>query len=142
MNENITISLVNWNDRSEVLIYIRHEVFVKEQNVPLDLEIDGLDYECYHVLAFDKENNPVGTARMMKDGHIGRVAVLKKQRGLGIGLMMMNKLMEKAGSLGIKEICLDAQVNVIEFYKRQGFNEIGEVFMDAGIEHKRMVRIL
>jgi len=142
MNEKITISLVNWNNRSEVLTYIRHEVFVKEQNVPLELEIDGLDTECYHVLAFDENNNPVGTARMMKDGHIGRVAVLKKQRGLGIGLMMMNKLMEEAGSLGIKEVCLDAQVNVIEFYKRQGFSEIGEVFMDAGIEHKRMVKIL
>ena len=78
------------NSHTEDICAIRYEVFVDEQNVPEELEIDGLDGEAKHVLAFI-DRVPIGTGRILIDGHIGRVAVLKNYRGHGIGKLIMKE---------------------------------------------------
>jgi len=138
MNDLI-ISIVDYNTK-EIKI-IRDEVFVKEQNVPESLEWDGLDSKAKHILV-KKGNLFVGTARMFSDGHIGRVAVIKKYRGRGIGKSMINKLIEMAKNEGLGKVCLSSQCNAVTFYRKLGFTEFGEIFKDAGIDHIKMEKKL
>ena len=88
---NIKAIICDYKSHTEDICAIRYEVFVGEQNVPEELEIDGLDGEAKHVLAF-VDDLPIGTGRILGDGHIGRVAVLRDYRGLGIGKMIMKEL--------------------------------------------------
>ena len=90
---NITSIICDYDSHTEDICAIRYEVFVDEQNVPEKLEIDGLDDEAKHVLAFIDEV-PIGTGRILSDGHIGRVAVLKNHRGVGIGKLIMRELVK------------------------------------------------
>ena len=133
-----TIREASWQQDNAALSLLRRTVFIKEQNVPEELEWDGLDEEALHILAEDKNGKPIAAARMLPDGHIGRVAVLKPWRGQDIGRSLMEFLLEQARRLGYRRVFLDAQVEAIEFYRRLGFEPEGEVFMDAGIPHRHM----
>ena len=82
----------------------------------------------------------VGTARMFEDGHIGRMAVLQAYRRQGVGRAMMDALIAAAAKRGLKQVYLNSQVQVIEFYRALGFDKAGAPFMEAGIEHIRMQR--
>lgn len=120
---------------------IREEVFVKEQNVPYDIEMDGLDYSAYHVVAYDGEK-PAATGRMIiENGEfiVGRVAVLKKYRGEGYGDLVVRMLVRKCFNLGAKEVKIHAQLQAQKFYEKIGFQAFGEVFDEAGIQHINMV---
>ena len=126
---------------------IRFEVFVDEQGVPPDLEADEFDDAALHLLAVnDIDGQPVGTARVVDKGSgiakIGRVAVRKEYRGLGVGEALMRRAMAVAAARGMTTVLLDAQLPVIPFYERLGFVAEGPIFDDAGIPHRRMTRPL
>lgn len=128
----------HWQENEAALRTIRETVFIEEQQVPEELEWDGLDNEATHLLARDLNGTPIATARMLADGHIGRVAVLFSWRGRGVGTALMQQMLNIARQQGLHEIYLDAQLEAIPFYQRLGFSANGEVFMDAGIPHRHM----
>ncbi len=138
MTTKVKVREVGWDENSPTLIAIRTEVFVKEQNVPEDLEIDGMDSDCYHFLASLPDGKHVGTARLMKSGQIGRMAVLESYRNAGIGQQLLECAIAKARSMGFEEIFLHAQIQALNFYLRNGFEAFGPEFDDAGINHRAM----
>ena len=127
----------NWDQLGELASEIRRVVFIEEQQVPLEEEWDGRDAECRHFLALRHEI-PLGTARLLPDGHIGRVAVLSEARGLGIGVALMEAAIEAARHSGHDQVELAAQTHALDFYERLGFTICGDEFMDAGIPHRNM----
>lgn len=127
-----------WQDNEAALRLIRETVFMREQNVPEALEWDGLDGDAIHLLARDAQGNPIGCARILHDGHIGRMAVLKPWRGQGVGHRLLQRAVAMVKALGCNEAFLDAQSYAIPFYQRLGFIAEGEEFMDAGIPHRHM----
>ncbi len=124
---------------------IRKAVFVQEQAVPLELEMDEYDDVATHFLLRDPEGTPLATARLL-DKHglakIGRVAVVQEARGRGLGLMLMQYVVEEAQKRGFTEAVLDSQTYAIPFYERLGFTAEGEEFDDASIPHFLMRRKL
>jgi predicted GNAT family N-acyltransferase len=137
MSNKLEIDVVDWHDKRNALATIRKSVFIEEQHVPKDLEWDGHDASCTHFLA-TIDSTPVATARLTPQGQIGRMAVLKGFRGKGIGSQMLARVIEHAKSAGHKQLFLHAQVSVIKFYEKNGFIAEGDVFIDAGIEHRAM----
>jgi len=137
-----SVEIVSWADYGETLQRIRDIVFIDEQNVPPELEYDDHDVNYVHALAFDGRKNPVGAGRLLDDGMIGRMAVLKEGRGLGIGRAILLALVNEARKKGLPEVQLNSQVHAIGFYEANGFIAEGDEFMDAGMPHRRMVRPL
>ena len=138
---NITSIICDYEHNTEDICAIRYEVFVGEQNVPEELEIDGLDDEAKHVLAF-VDGLPIGTGRILNDGHIGRVAVLKNYRGLGIGKLIMKELIKCAQDISLKKVWLSSQWHAHSFYLDLGFVCAGEIYKEACIDHIKMYRTL
>lgn len=136
---SVTIRPASWQQDNAALRLIRKQVFMQEQNVPDELEWDGEDDDAFHLLAEDNEGNPIGTARMLSDGHIGRVAILAPWRGHGVGTALMQRLLQQARDDGHRTVFLDAQLDAIDFYRRLGFKEEGKTFLDAGILHRHML---
>lgn len=134
---SIRIVQGDWNTLGEQASQIRRKVFIDEQQVSQDEEWDGLDPDCLHFLAYNAER-PVGTARLLPDGHIGRVAVLADQRGSGVGQALMVAAIEAARGKRLEQIELAAQTQALAFYERLGFQAYGEVFLEAGIAHRNM----
>lgn len=121
---------------------VRDEVFVGEQGVPVDLEHDAMDPLCAHVIARLLDGTPIGTGRLTPDRHIGRMAVRAPWRGRGVGDALLLALVEEARKRGWADVHLNAQASAIGFYERHGFRPEGERFMEAGIEHQAMSRVL
>ena len=138
---NITSKIYDYESNTEDICSIRYEVFVYEQNVPEELEIDGLDGEAKHVLAFI-DGLTIGTGRILSDGHIGRLAVLKKYRGQGAGKLIMKELMKWAKDINLEKVWLSSQWHAHSFYLDLGFVCIGEIYKEAGIDHIKMYRVL
>lgn len=138
---NTTSIICDYESHTENICAIRYEVFVDEQNVPEELEIDGLDGKAKHVLTF-VDDVPIGTGRILSDGHIGRVAVLKNYRGLGIGKSIMKELIKCAQDLSLEKVWLSSQWHAHSFYLDLGFVCVGEVYKEAGIDHIKMFRAL
>ena len=136
------LEVVPWTVAANELTHIRHRVFVVEQNVPVELEIDGLDPSSTHVLVRAQTGVAIGTARLLPDGHIGRVAVLGPWRGQGLGQAMMQTLIEFARDRGDAHVLLNAQASALGFYRRLGFKPQGVEFMEAGIPHQCMCMTL
>lgn len=134
------IAPADWPGDAGSIRSIRDTVFVKEMGIPADQEWDGLDPDCAHLLAYDMAGNPIGTARMQADGHIGRMAVLPDWRGRGVGSALLLMLIELAAAHGLDEVYLNAQTAAATFYYRHGFIATGEEFETAGIPHIRMSR--
>ena len=118
---------------------IRFAVFVEEQRVPREIELDDNDAACVHALAF-VEGKVVGTGRLLPDGHIGRMAVLQAHRGTGVGSAILKALIESARARGDSSVALSAQTHALEFYRRHGFAEEGDAYEEAGILHQAMRR--
>ena len=125
----------DWRQLGEQASEIRRQVFIEEQAVPQQEEWDGRDDECLHFLA-RLDGQPVGTARLLPDGHIGRVAVLAAGRGRGMALMQA--AIEAARERGHAHAELAAQTHALAFYRRLGFEAYGPEFLDAGIAHRNM----
>ncbi|GAB1265229.1 GNAT family N-acetyltransferase [Aurantivibrio infirmus] len=139
MNEDhIKIETVSWDEHQHNLKKIRHQVFVIEQKVPLNEEWDNLDGDAKHFLAFDGKNQAIGTARVLPNGQIGRMAVLKQYRRHGIGKKILEAIFAYHLAKGFGNLFLHAQVKAIPFYEDSGFVVTGESFMEAGIEHRTM----
>ncbi len=136
------IEEVAWADAADRLEGVRYEVFVVEQHVPAELEWDEADAACRHVLALDDHGNPIGTGRLLPDGHIGRMAVLAVHRGKGVGRAILAALVTMAQARGDAEVVLNAQTHAVGFYRRSGFEVTGGEFEDAGIPHVQMRRRL
>jgi predicted GNAT family N-acyltransferase len=136
---NFSIRQADWNVDREILRELRAEVFIREQSVPVDLEWDEYDVRSRHVVAI-ADGVPIGTGRLLPDGHIGRMAVLRQWRGLGVGSALLAALIEAARKFGMSRVKLNAQIQALPFYLRHGFQADGEEFLDAGIAHRRMWR--
>lgn len=135
----ITIKKADFKKNSAEIKRIRTSVFIQEQNVPVELEWDELDKDAIHILAY-YDNEVVATARLLNDGQIGRMAVLKSFRRRTIGKKMLNYLLQLADNNNISTIFLSAQTHALDFYKKNGFSVTGSEYMDAGIPHYKMVR--
>ena len=141
MSTGLRIELLPWDEAHAHAAPIRFAVFVEEQGVPREIELDEMDAPSLHAVAFE-DDVPVGTARLLPDGHIGRMAVLKQWRGRGIGGRLLGELMQKARERGHREVVLSAQVHASGFYRMHGFVEEGAEYLDAGIPHIDMRRRL
>jgi len=134
-----TVRAATWSDDRVVLQSLRRAVFVVEQRVPEDMEWDADDAVSLHALALDREGLPVGTGRLLPDGHIGRMAVLCERRGQGAGRAVLEFLVAQAHQRGMRSLQLHAQTHAIGFYARQGFVAYGREFIEAGIPHRLMI---
>ncbi|MBS0298868.1 MAG: GNAT family N-acetyltransferase [Proteobacteria bacterium] len=132
------IQVVRWEEAESALRAIRTIVFIHEQHVPEAMEWDEFDIISVHLLARDAAGQPVGTARLLPDGHIGRMAVLKEWRGQGFGSAMLRKLLQELTRRHQQKAQLNAQTNAVPFYEKFGFRVLGEEFMEAGIPHVKM----
>lgn len=139
-----------WTENLNSKIYedavnIRYEVFVEEQKVPADVEIDELEDKSHHVVLYEDEQ-PMGTARIYHRGDgiykIQRVAVLKNYRGKGIGVQLMKECELQISKLRGTKITLGAQLQALSFYEKLGYTAEGAEFMDAGIPHREMTKML
>jgi predicted GNAT family N-acyltransferase len=131
----------DWHADREILRAIREEVFVCEQSVPAEMEWDEFDAQSHHVVAI-ADGVAIGTGRLLPDGHIGRLAVLGKWRNQGVGSALLAALIDEARKRGVSRVLLNAQIQALPFYLRHGFQAEDDVFLDAGIAHRRMWRDL
>jgi predicted GNAT family N-acyltransferase len=138
----VSIRLVGWDEAQALVMPLRNEVFVIEQGVPPELELDDYDAVSLHAIAADEANTVVATGRLLPDGHIGRMAVAHSERRHGLGTAVLKALMSEAQRRGFERVILHAQLTAQGFYTRNGFAAYGPVFMDAGIEHIAMQKPL
>jgi predicted GNAT family N-acyltransferase len=137
-----TVRVADWGVDEAALHAVRHDVFVIEQNVPADLEWDGIDPECRHVIAVDAAGRAIGCGRLLPDGHVGRMAVRPEWRGRGVGAALLQHLVALARDRGFERVVLNAQTHAAGFYARHGFAACGPEFEEAGIPHRAMERVL
>ncbi|MBV1947365.1 GNAT family N-acetyltransferase [Streptomyces sp. BV129] len=135
----------------EACFAVRKDVFVGEQGVPQDIEYDAYDASAVHVLAVDEDGVPLGTGRLLHGeaaaaktggdasvGSLGRLAVTRRARGLGVGAALVRAIEDAARGLGLTAVDLHAQTQALGFYERLGYTAYGPEFQDAGIAHRAM----
>ncbi len=137
-----SVARIDYARGLDALRAVREPVFVQEQQVPIELEWDELDPLCVHVLARDHTGHPIGTGRLTPEHKIGRMAVLREWRGRGVGDALLQALIAEALHHRLPEVRLHAQVSAAGFYAKYGFVPYGDRFMEAGIEHQSMRRVL
>jgi len=123
---------------------VRNQVFVEEQKVPEELEIDEYENTSTHVVLYDGKE-PIGAGRIRQvegAGKLERICVLSSYRGKGAGTIIMNKLEEIAAENGLQKVKLNAQTHAVPFYEKLGYEVVSDEFMDAGIPHVTMVKYL
>jgi len=139
----------------EACFAVRKEVFVGEQGVPEDLEYDAYDAVAVHVLAVREDGVPLGTGRLLYGetaaakvggdltvGSLGRLAVAKEARGLGVGVALVRAIEDAARARGLAAVDLHAQTHALGFYERLGYEAYGPEYPEAGIPHRAMRRAL
>ena len=141
MLANTQILQVNWQGAENDLRIIRTKVFIEEQQVAPDFEWDEIDTTAVHLLAMS-ENLPIACLRIIKYQKIGRMAVLKEYRAMGLGMALLLEAIKICKKQGTKNIYLTAQTHAIGFYKQAGFKEISGVYQDANIPHVDMQLII
>ena len=134
---NFRISAAEWSKDQSALQQLRSEVFIKEQKVPPELEWEEQDADANHWLAL-LDDKPIGCCRMLRDGHIGRMAVLAEYRKQGAGMALLEAALSHARKLNLLDVYLYAQTQAINFYQKAGFIASGEEFLDANIPHRTM----
>jgi predicted GNAT family N-acyltransferase len=119
-------------------------VFVDEQKVPAEMELDDVDAHAHHVIAYTETGQPCGTGRLFSESrepgtaHIGRMAVLCEARGTGCGAAILRELVSQAKRQGYERVVLSAQTHALAFYTKHGFTPIGDEYLDANIPHQHM----
>lgn len=137
------IRQVDWGEARQKLLAVRFEVFVKEQQVPEEMEQDEWDVRCLHFLAEDEDERAIGTARLMPEGRLGRVAVVKNWRRCGVGAALVEQLEQEACRRAMGTLILHSQTWTIPFYQSLGFVTVaGDEFFEAGIPHRLMEKNL
>ena len=143
--EVVSLRSGSWNDLGREAERLRMAVFVKEQGVPREIEIDEFDPIARHVVVLNALLQPVATGRLVSDapgvGRIGRMAVDRGVRGGRWGRMVLDSLIESARERGDREVVLHAQRHAEPFYLRAGFKPEGEPYDEAGIPHITMRRV-
>jgi len=129
---------MSWEQAQPTAGPLRFAIFVGEQNVPSGIELDDQDASCIHAVAFDVDGKAIGTGRLLPDGQIGRMAVVKEWRRRGIGVEILQALIDEARKRGHAEVMVSAQLQAAEFYREQGFAAEGKVYEEAGILHQKM----
>jgi predicted GNAT family N-acyltransferase len=138
----LEVKQVTSKEQLEDAYLVRRTVFVHEQQVPEEEEIDQFEDEATHVVLYDNEE-PIGAARVRVLDGIGkleRICVLSSRRKNGAGKLLVDKLEEIAKAQGISKLKLNAQTHAISFYERLGYETVSDVFMDAGIPHVTMIK--
>lgn len=141
MKPRITVKRISSEKELAQAMRIRIRVFVREQGVPAEIELDEDDKRALHLLA-SLGGRAVGTARIVMRGgqaKIGRMAVLKSHRRKKIGRNLLTRAVMTAKKQGAREVYLHAQVAVVGFYESAGFRCVGPVFDEAGIAHRKMI---
>ena len=138
MTSPFTIRVLDWSDAAPLARPVREEVFVVEQGVPLAEEWDEHDARCRHAVAQDRAGGTIGTARLLPEGRIGRMAVRKGWRRKGVGAGLLRALLDEARRSGIARVVLHAQTHAAGFYRGFGFSARGGEFLEAGIPHVEM----
>jgi predicted GNAT family N-acyltransferase len=132
----------DWAHDAERLAAIRRAVFIDEQGVPEALEWDEDDAEAVHLLATRDDGTAIGCARLLPDGHIGRMAVLPGWRGSGVGRALLAAAIRLARIQGHATLRLSAQAHAAGFYADAGFAAVGDPYEEAGIPHVAMQQCL
>lgn len=138
--ENFYITKLKSKIEIKKAIDIRKKVFIEEQKVPSDIEIDGLDQKSEHFLAY-LNNEAIGCARLRENkGYVKleRIAVLKEYRNKKYGKKITNFLINYCKNQNANQIRLHSQLTVVNFYKKFGFKPVGKIFLEAGIKHVEM----
>lgn len=135
---NYWIMPCRWLTHGAALKLIREQVFILEQQVPAALEWDELDAAALHLLAIDAQANVIGCARLLDNGSIGRMAVTKSWRGVGVGSALLNMAVSLHQQQGVVSITLSAQVHAVAFYAKAGFVISSPPYLDANIMHVAM----
>lgn len=134
------IELLDWAQAAARATPVRERVFIIEQGVPVEIELDEQDAHCCHALAITDNGECIATGRLLPDGHIGRMAVDAGWRKRGLGGAVLEALVGAARARGMKRVMLNAQVHALDFYLAHGFEIHGEEFIEAGIPHRAMQR--
>ena len=137
-----SIALTSWKLDAAPLTALRHEVFVDEQLVPIDMEIDDMDFQAAHFKACLKDGEVIATARLLPNQYVGRMCVKKAFRSQGVGGDMLQFIIQHARDEKVPALYLNAQLSAQAFYQKFGFREDSDIFMEAGIPHIRMTLAL
>lgn len=129
------VKLGDWPGMRQWAQPLRFAVFVEEQKVPAEIELDDFDAQSVHAVAFNTKGEAVGTARLLPDSHIGRMAVARSARGQGVGSALLKELMDEARRRGHAHAMVCAQTHAMEFYRRHGYSVQGDPYDEAGIPH-------
>jgi len=132
------IRILTWDEALPLARPIREQVFIQEQGVARELEWDDRDALCDHAVAFERNGRAIGTARLLPEARIGRMAVLREWRGRGVGAALLAAMLAKARERGMTDITLHAQKTAAGFYRKFGFSERGREFLESGIAHVEM----
>jgi predicted GNAT family N-acyltransferase len=136
------VEIRSWEEARAAAAPIRYEVFLEEKDPPPGIELDDVDPQCLHALALDETGKAVGTGRLLPDGHIGRMAVLKDWRRRGVGDAIIDALTEEARKRGYAAVVISAPLQAAEFYRNHGFVAEGKVFREAGMLQQKMRKAL
>lgn len=136
--DHFQVRQADWEADQLALRAVRLAVFVREQQVPETIEWDVLDQEAVHLIAESDDGRTIATARLLPSGQIGRMAVLPDLRGRGIGSRLLIELLRFARLQGYPSLFLHAKHNSVEFYRKLGFEAVGEIFEEVGIAHQMM----
>ncbi|MBW6493433.1 MAG: GNAT family N-acetyltransferase [Burkholderiaceae bacterium] len=137
----LRLELGSWNDLRPAAELVRRAVFIHEQGCSEESEWDELDAVSLHCVAY-RGDEAVGTARLLPELRIGRMAVAMSHRRRGIASLILERLIAVAAERGARTVVLHAQVAVLDFYHRHGFVAEGEEFFEEGIAHLLMRRKL
>ena len=140
MKNKLKVEIVKWIDDHTQLKNIREKVFIQEQKVTPELEWDGMDEKAMHFLVF-KDEEAIGCARALVIKNymqLGRMAVLKKYRGIGVGSALLEKAIVTAKLNQLSSIHISAQCNALDFYVKFGFEVMSDIYLDAEILHRDM----
>lgn len=142
MRKNLPVRIVlgTWDRLRDDAYLVRREVFVVEQAVPVEIELDDDDACAVHAVAYGPDSTPIATGRLLPDGHIGRMAVRKSARGAGVGSQVLQALIAQGRGDGHRMLLLHAQTHALAFYEAHGFSAQGDEFVEAGIAHRAMSR--
>jgi predicted GNAT family N-acyltransferase len=132
------VEVLDWEEARKQAGPIRYAIFFEFKEPPPGVELDDVDAQSAHAVAFDEDGKAVGTGRLQPDGQIGHLAVLKDARRRGIGAALIAALIAEARKRGFKEVSLSAPLQAAEFYRGFGFAAEGKVYQEAGALHQKM----
>ena len=138
-SDDIKTHITSWQKDKDVLAKIRRHIFIEEQNVPEELEWDEHDNSSTHFFV-TSDDRVIAVARLKTDGQIGRMGVLAEYRRQGIGSKLLNFVLQLAASRNLDKVYLHAQTQAIAFYQEHGFIAQGDVFFEANIPHREMLK--